>query len=256
MRGIEGRVVEFAEWVVSGLEQLRIGQLPGGGGFYQAVSAGIEGDSALNTFMNSGDPAARAELVQAIARAVAADPGFEQRLRDAAGAAQGGGPAVAGRPSFLKTAKGKLALVAAVVVVGGGIGLGVGLSGSGSGSGSGGSGFADAMKGAWNCEDIGGDGKLVIGDGTWSSGGEKGTWSQQGGKAILTLDSAPGVAYTLTNVPSGAGTIDITLRTSSKEDNSTVTAHVQGSVSEHSLAMAMLFPDGDVKPPPPLICKK
>ncbi|NUR63008.1 MAG: hypothetical protein HOV87_30785, partial [Catenulispora sp.] len=74
---------EFAEWTVSGLDQLRSGQLPAGQGLYQAVAAGLGGSPALDAFMNGGDDAARATLVQAIAQAVAANPAFEQQVRQA-----------------------------------------------------------------------------------------------------------------------------------------------------------------------------
>ncbi|WP_228555260.1 hypothetical protein, partial [Catenulispora pinisilvae] len=117
--------MEFAEWAVSGLDQLRLGQLPAGNGFYEAVSASLGGDPRLAGYMNSGDPAARAEVVQLIAAAVAANPGFEEQLRNAAAAAQTGvgGAGGGGAAAFFRTTNGMLAIVAAVVVVvGGGIG--------------------------------------------------------------------------------------------------------------------------------------
>ena len=191
--------MEFAEWAVSGLERLRLGQLPGGNGFYQAVSAGLGGDPRLDAYMNSGDPGARAELVRVIAQAAAANPGLEQYLRQAAVAAQA--PA---KPSFFKTTKGILALVAAVVVVGGGgVGLAVGLSG-------GGGDLAGSVKGTWSCASYDGvDSRsgivLTIGDGTWSVNGMSGTWKQDGQKVTLT---EPGKDLVITNVPTGTGSID------------------------------------------------
>jgi len=226
--------MEFAEWVVSGLDRLRLGQLSGGDGFYQAIATGVGDDPALSTFMSSGDPAARAELVQAIARAVTVNPEFEQRLRDAATpavAAQQSETASAAKPSFFKTTKGKLALVAtAVVVIGGGIGLGVGLSGSGD------DGFTRAMKGTWNC---GREGTLVIGDGTFNAGSFKGTWKKNGGKAIITMDAAPNTYLEVTDLPSGPGDFEVTMKGHGEDVESDPSSNVTGTVSKHSLTVAI-----------------
>ena len=174
--------MEFAEWVVSGLDQLRLGQLPAGNDFSSAASAGLGDDPRLAAYMNSGDAAARAELVQAIADAVAANPGFEQQLRTAAAAAQAQqqDPAAGGKPPFLKTTNGVLVLIAAaVVVVGGGVGLAVGLGGSGGGN------LVGMLKGTWTCQGSapghsdapGGPITFTVGDGTFSSGDTSGTFT-------------------------------------------------------------------------------
>ncbi|WP_194911251.1 hypothetical protein [Catenulispora rubra] len=59
--------------------------------------------------MNSGDPAARAELDQVVAAAVAADPGFKEQLLTAAAAA----PQARSQTPFLNITKGMLVPVAA-----------------------------------------------------------------------------------------------------------------------------------------------
>ncbi|MBW8804360.1 MAG: hypothetical protein JF587_10980 [Catenulisporales bacterium] len=223
--------MEFAEWVVSGLDQYRLGQLPGGDALYQAVSAGLGGHAVLDTYMNSGDQAAREQLVQAITQAMAADPTFEQRVRQAAASAQSTGAAAPAEPSFFKTTNGLLVLVAAaVVVVGGGIGLGVGLSGDSS------SGLAGMLKGTWTCGGEG-SGSVTIGDGTWSIGGEKGTWKQSGGKATVSNSAHPGDDIIATGMPSGAGPYDITV--AGAKDTNDVT-HIKGTVSAHKLTVTLV----------------
>ncbi|MFL6117243.1 MAG: hypothetical protein ACJ786_38705 [Catenulispora sp.] len=240
--------MEFAEWVVSGLDQLRLGRLPGGDALYQAVSAGLGDSVVLDTYLNSGDPAAREQLVQAIAQALAADPGFEQQVRQAAANAQSGSgqsaPAEPAKPPFLKTTNGLLALVAAaVVVVGGGIGLAVGLSGDS------GSGLASMLKGTWTCKGDG-DGTITIGDGTWSVGTVKGTWKQSGGKATVSSDAHLGDDITGTGVPSGAGPYDVTL-VGPKDTKDA--AHIKGTVSAHTLTVTLVAA-GD--PPSTITCTK
>ncbi|GAA1952929.1 hypothetical protein [Catenulispora subtropica] len=233
--------MEFAEWVVSGLDQLRAGRLPGGEALYQAVAAGLGDSSALDAYMNGGDAAARAGLVQAIAQALAANPGLEQQLRQAAeGArsAQGAQGTGAAGPPFFKTTNGMLVLVAAaVVVVGGGIGLGVGLSGDGSGA------LAAAMKGTWTCQPPDGaksDGPLTftVGDGTWTASSAHGTWKQDGDKVTLANSGGHGNDLVGTGVPSGTGSFDITVtpRSGSAKAES---GHVKGTVSEHKLKVTL-----------------
>ncbi|GAA1952923.1 hypothetical protein [Catenulispora subtropica] len=258
--------MDFAEWVVSGLDQLRSGQLPGGNALYQAVSAGLDGSPALDAYMNGGDAAARAGLVQAIAQALTANPGLEQQLRQAAEAAQnaqnaqnteaaqnaqilqneqGGqtaGAGAAGTP-FFKTTNGMLAIVAAaVVVVGGGIGLGVGLSGDGS------SGLADVLKGTWKCQGVeGAAGSITIGDNTWSVGSDKGTWKQDGSKATVSNSAHPGDDIAATGLPSGAGPIDVTVGSAAHPDPAD-SVHIKGSVSAHKLSLTVQLSEGGVSP--------
>ncbi|NUP47494.1 MAG: hypothetical protein HOW97_09295 [Catenulispora sp.] len=80
--------MEFAEWVVSGLDQLRAGRLPAGQSLRQAVAAGLGDSTTLDAYLDGGDDAARAALVQAIAQAAAENPAFEQQVRQAAESAQ------------------------------------------------------------------------------------------------------------------------------------------------------------------------
>jgi hypothetical protein len=237
--------MEFAEWVVSGLDQLRLGQLPAGNGLYEAATAGLGGDPRLPGYMNSGDPAARAELVQLIAGAVAANPGFEQQLRNAAAVAQSGGfagPAGGGASAFFKTTNGKLALVAAVVVVvGGGIGLGVGLSG-------GGGNLAGILKGTWTCKPPVGDEQdspvsVTIGDGTWSAGSARGTWTQSGSTGTLNDPSDSGNNIKATNLPSGTGPFDIAVSPTGGESQLGMTVHIKGTLSATKLTVTV--PGGD-----------
>lgn len=239
-----GMGMEFAEWVVSGLDQLRLGQLPAGSDFYAVASAGLGDDPRLAAYMNSGDAAARAELVQAIADAVAANPGFEQQLRTAAAAAatqpQQQGPAAGGKPPFLKTTNGMLVLIAAaVVVVGGGIGLAVGLGGSGGN-------LAGMLKGTWTCQasapghsDVS-DGPITvtIGDGTFSSGGTSGTFTQSGSTATLHVPGDPNNALTISGLPSGAGSFDVTLA-SARRTSAADRLQLKGTVSAHKLTLAL-----------------
>ena len=232
--------MEFAEWVVAGLDQLRLGQLPAGNGFYEAASAGLGGDPRLPGYMNSGDPAARAELVQLIAAAVAANPGFEQQLRYAAAAAQNTGPA---KPPFLKTTNGLLVIVvAAVVVVGGGIGLALGLSSSGGG------GLAGLLKGTWTCQAVGIDNGGVplgftVGNGTWSAGAAGGTWTQSGSTATLHDPNDSSNDVKATGLPSGAGAFDIAV--GSSDPSQLVTVHVKGTVGAHKLTVVLPSGGGD-----------
>ncbi|NUP47495.1 MAG: hypothetical protein HOW97_09300 [Catenulispora sp.] len=227
--------MEFAEWVVSGLEQLRAGPLPGGQGLYQAVAAGLGGSPVLDAFMNGGDDAARAALVQAIAQAVAENPGFEQQVRQAAAAAQGAGAGGPAKPPFLKTTNGMLvAVAAAVVVVGGGIGLGVGMSG-------GGGSLSSALKGTWHCtttdHSSDGDGStnhgtLVISDKDWSINGSGGTWKQDGGKVTLTSEEEPGDPLVVTGVPTSTGSVDTQL---GQTGGGRFSLHLKGSISSSAM---------------------
>jgi hypothetical protein len=225
--------MEFAEWIVAGLDQLRLGQLPAGNGLYEAASAGLGGDPRLPGYMNSGDPAARAELVQLIAAAVAANPGFEQQLRYAAAAAQNTAPA---KPPFLKTTNGLLVIVvAALVVVGGGIGLALGLSG-GSGD------LAGLLKGSWTCQAVGidtGGARLgfTVGDGTWSAGAASGTWTQSGSTAALHDPNDSSNNVKATGLPSGAGSFDIAV--GSTDPSQLLTVRVKGTVGAHKLTLEL-----------------
>jgi hypothetical protein len=245
--------MEFAEWVVSGLDQLRLGRLPAGTGFYEAVSAGLGNDPRLAGYMNSGDPAARAEVVQLIAAAVAANPGFEQHLRAAAAAAaQGQGQgAVGGKPPFFKTGTGVLVIVAAaVVVVGGGLGLALGLGGSGGGD------LAGMLKGTWTCHASGAGadeagGKplsFTVGDGTWSAGSASGTWKQNGSTATLH-DNGESDDIKATGLPSGGGSFDVAVGSSRSQ---LVSVHVKGTLSAHKLTVAVPGDSGDLN----LVCTK
>lgn len=241
--------MEFAEWVVSGLDQLRSGQLPAGNGLYQAVAAGLGGDPVLDAFMNGGDDTARAALVQAIAQAVAQNPAFEQQVRQAAESAQtapGAGVAAPGaKPPFLKTTNGLLVLLgAAVVVVGGGIGLAVGLSGDSGGGGGGGGALSGVVKGTWQCRGFEGQSATItVGDGTWAAGSAKGTWKQSGSKATITSQAHVGDDLLVTGVPSGAGPVDVTLG-SAKSTDPSETIHLKGTLSAHKLAVTALAPGG------------
>ena len=246
--------MEFGDWIVSGLEQLRTGNLPGGQALYQTVSGGLGGHPALDAFMNTGDPAARAQLAQLISQASAANPAFEQQLRAAASAAQGGGvgavAGVGGGPGttpFLKSSKGIMVLVAAaVLVVGGGVALAVGLSGSGSG---GTTSFAKSLEGTWTCTNPrGGSGTLTIGDGTWSAGGDSGTWTQSGGKATVTSKSHPGKDITATNVPSSGGSFDLVATGAAADSAQAPPAHIKGLVSAHELNVQFSMSASDLLP--------
>ncbi|MFL6114508.1 MAG: hypothetical protein ACJ786_24615 [Catenulispora sp.] len=242
--------MEFAKWVVSGLDQLRLGRLPGGGALYQAVSAGLGDSTVLDAYLNSGDPAAREQLVQAIAQALAADPGFEQQVRQAAANAQSGSsegaPAEPTKPSFFKTTNGLPVLVAAaVVVVGGGIGLAVGLSGDSS------SAVIGMMKGTWKCViPKGGDVSLAIGDGSWSDGYEGGAWKQSGSKLIVSEGSHPGEDVILSDLPSHAGSFNLTI---TSPLNATRVAHLTGTISTHKLTVNTGSSDGT---PSAITCTK
>ena len=230
--------MEFAEWVVSGLDQLRTGRLPAGTDFYSVASAGLGDDPRLAAYMNSGEAAARAELVQLIADAVAANPGFEQQLRTAAAQPQG---AAGGKPPFLKTTNGLLVLVAAaVVVVGGGIGLGLGLSGSGGG------GLVGILKGTWTCQASGagasdgggGPFSLTIGDGTFTAGTTSGTFTLNGSGATLHDPSDPGNDVKVTGLPSGSGSFNITVG-AARQAPGQEQIHVKGSLSAHKVVMVV-----------------
>jgi hypothetical protein len=261
--------MEFADWIVSGLDQLRAGNLPGGQALYQTVSGGLGGHPAVDAFMNTGDPAARAQLVQLITQATVTNPGFEQQLRAAAASAQGGGGGSVGggvggpvKTPFLKTSNGIVVLVvAAVLVVGGGVGLAFGLSGSSSksssgaggtsGGSSGGSGgnvgggttsFAKTLEGTWTCA----AGKITIGDGTWSVGADSGTWTQSGGKATVTSKNNPGQDISATNVPTSGGAFDIVATGGGSSANTPT--HIKGLVSAHELNVQVSVPGSDVNP--------
>lgn len=257
--------MDFADWIVAGLDRLRTGQLPGGQALYQSVSTGLGGHPALDAFLTTGDPARRAELVQLIAAAVAANPGFEQQLRASAAAAQGGGGPV--ETPFLKSSNGIMVLVAAaVLVVGGGVGLAIGLSEGGSGSGGsggtagalgansgGGQGAAggrlvSVMKGTWTCTGVGGGGTVTIGDGTWTTGGDSGTWTLNGNKATLTSKTNPGDDIDATGVPSAPGAFDITAAGPSDGSSATPPAHLTGTVSAHQLKVTLAVPGSDMNP--------
>jgi hypothetical protein len=237
-----GTDMEFAEWVVSGLDQLRLGRLPAGNGFYSVASAGLGDDPRLAAYMNSGDAAARAELVQVIADAVAANPGFEQQLRTAAAATQPPqqGPVAGGKPPFLKTTNGMLVLIAAaVVVVGAGIGLAVGLGGSGGN-------LAGMLKGTWTCQASapghsdasGGPITVTIGDGTFSSGTTSGTFTQSGSTATLHVPGDPDNALTISDLPSGAGSFVVTLA-SSRHTSASDRLQIKGTVSAHKMTLTL-----------------
>jgi hypothetical protein len=256
--------MEFAEWVVSGLDQLRSGQLPAGSGLYEAVAAGLGGDPALDAFMNGGDDAARQTLVQAIAQAAAQNPAFEQQVRQAAASAQGapdaqaagvaaGTGAAAAQPPFFKTTNGLLVLVAAaVVVVGGGIGLAVGLSGDG---GSGGGALSGAVKGTWQCTGFDGEsGSVTIGDGTWSAGSAKGTWKQSGSKVTITNQDHAGDDLLLTGAPSGVGPVDATLGPAKAKPGETI--HIKGTVSGRKLQLTAQAPGGGSDATASITCTK
>ncbi|GAA2042106.1 hypothetical protein GCM10009839_50900 [Catenulispora yoronensis] len=254
--------MEFADWVVSGLEQLRAGQLPGGQGLYQAVASGLPDTTALDAFMNGGDDTARAALVQAIAQAVAVNPAFEQQLRQAAASSQSAqgvqspGYGAAGKPPFLKTTNGILVAVAAgVIVIGGGVGLGLGLSGGGS--------LGGALKGTWNCTTVAhsadegdqpGAGTLTVGDSTWKVTGKDGqgpggTWKQDGGKVMLTEDDEPGVTATINGVPTGTGSVDTQL---SSDQSSRFAVHLKGSISSSTIDLVAAQGTDTIK----ISCKK
>ncbi|MEY9912565.1 hypothetical protein ABIA35_008827 [Catenulispora sp. MAP12-49] len=235
--------MEFAEWVVSGLDQLRLGQLPAGNDFYATASAGLGGDPRLPAYMNSGDPAARAELVQAIAAAVAANPGFEQQLRDAAAVAmQTPGHAqdpAGGKPPFLKTTNGLLAIVAAaVIVVGGGVGLAVSLGGSGGN-------LVGMLKGTWNCQasGSGADGAegpitLTVGDGTFKAGSTSGTFTQSGSTATLHNPEDAGDDIKVSGLPSGSGSFNVTVG-SARDTSGLLQLHIKGTLSANKLTMVV-----------------
>ncbi|MBS2536735.1 hypothetical protein KGQ20_28630, partial [Catenulispora sp. NF23] len=189
----------------------------------------------------SGEPAARAELVPLIAAAVAANPGFEQQLRNAAAVAQTGvggvgAPGVGGASAFFKTTNGMLAIVAAVVVVvGGGIGLGVGLGG-GSGD------LAGVLKGTWTCqipaaEDAGPIGSSIgftVGDGTWNAGTSSGTWTQNGSSVTVNDPTNPTYDMKATHLPSGTGSFDISV---SLATDSSQQAEIKGTLSDTKLTV-------------------
>ena len=231
--------MEFAEWVVSGLDQLRLGQLPAGNDFYNAASSGLGGDARLAAYMNSGEAEARAELVQLVADAVAANPEFEQQLRTAAEAAQPQG-AAGGKEPFLKTTNGMLVLIAAaVLVVGGGIGLAVGLGGSGGGN------LQAMLKGTWTCQasglgsDDAGDAlSLTIGDGTFKAGGTSGTFTQNGKTATLHNSDEPDNDLKVTGLPSGAGSFNVTMQ-AADDTSGSEQVHVTGTVSAHKIVLAL-----------------
>jgi hypothetical protein len=252
--------MDFAEWIISGLDQLRTGQLPNGQALYQTVSTGLGGHPALDAFLASGDSAARAQLVQLVAQATAANPGFEQRLRASAAVAQAGGPA---QIPFRKTTNGIVVLAAAaVLVVAGGVGLAVGVSGGGGKSGGvapgvgrgttgGGSTLVSVLLGTWTCSGGGegvGTGTITIGDGTWSAGGDAGTWTLTGGKATLTSRSNPGDDITATGVPSLPGAFDIAAGAAADGANQAPPTHLTGTVSGHQLKLTLAVPGSEMNP--------
>jgi|GEM_PF-2676083 len=240
--------MEFSEWVVSGLDQLRLGQLPAGNDFYAVTAAGLGDDPRLAAYMNSGDAAARAELVQVIAAAVAANPGFEQQLRNAAAAAQPQQGPAAGKPPFLKTTNGMLVLIAAaVVVVGGGIGLAVGLGGSGGGD------LVGMLKGTWTCQvsgpgaDGAGSGPLgfTVGDGTFKAGDTTATFTQSGSTATVHDPGDPSNVVEVSGLPSGAGSFNVTV-SSPRDPSGQRRLHIKGNLSAHKLTLAV---PNDLNPP-------
>lgn len=230
--------MEFADWIVSGLDQLRLGRLPGGNVLYQTVSTGLGGNPVVDGFMNTGDPAARAQLVQLIAQAVAMNPGFEQQLRASAAAAQGAGAGPVKTP-FLKTTNGIVVLVAAaLVVVGGGVALALSLGGSGGGD------VAGMLKGTWTCKasgagaDEAGKGPLsfTVGDGTWTAGSASGTWKQNGNKATLHDNDEPTNDITASNLPSGGGSFDVSVGNSRSK---LVAVHIKGTLAAGKLTVTV-----------------
>jgi hypothetical protein len=257
--------MEYAEWIISGLDQLRLGRLPAGNDFYNVVSDGLGDDPRLAAYMNSGSPQARAELIQLVADAVAANPGFEERLRTAAAIAQPEPQPQSpdgGKKPFFKTTNGMLvAVAAAVVVVGGGIGLGLALSAGGSnaagmhGGGSvagthgGGSSVAGMLKGAWTCNASGSafdDGgvpfTLTVGDGVWRAGIASGTWTQNGSTATIHDDLDTPANHKVTGLPSGAGPFDVSVATVNEDSRP---RDLTGTISAHRLTAAMTDADGD-----------
>jgi hypothetical protein len=264
--------MEFAEWVVAGLDQYRTGQLPGGDAFFQAVWSRLGGDARLTAFMNTGDPAARQALVALIGQAVQYDPGFEQQLRAAVSSqptavynqpagyqpayAQtdhtqpGYGPpgygAPAAKPSFFKTTGGIITVVVLVLALVGGIGLAVGLGG-GSGGG-GGSSLAQDLRGTWHCtatapggtDNAGGE--LQIGDGTWSAGDAHGTWKQDGSTVKITYDGKTSVV-TLTGVPDTTGPFDATIESTKTPDRK---EQLSGSTSKTAVNLKLSLKNGGI----------
>lgn len=153
----------------------------------------------------------------------------------------------ASRPSFFKTGNGKVVLAAgaAVVVIGGGFGLALGLSGGSSGGGGGSGNLVGLLKGTWACQpgDEGGktaDGGslgFTVGDGTWSAGSARGTWTQSGTTAILHDAGDSENDVKATGMPAGAGAFAITLGTT--DGSGLVQVHVKGDLAPDKLTVTV-----------------
>lgn len=259
--------MEFAEWVVSGLEQYRLGRLPTGDAFFQTVWNRFGSDPRLTAFLNSGDPGARQALVGLIGQAVQQDPGLEQQLRAATpggsmGVATPTGPAetvtalpvygtpgfgqpaypapgygapAAKRPFFKTTGGIVTAAVVVLALVGGAVALAMSAGGDK---------LTDAVKGTWHCsttvpgtsDKVTGD--LTIGDGTWSAGDQHGTWKQSGGTVTVTSAGEDSVISAL--LPGSTGTVDTTIHSSK---SAAKTEKLTGTTSKTALDLKLSLPE-------------
>lgn len=225
--------MEFAEWVVAGLDQYRTGQLPQGQVFFTVVWNRLGTDPRVTAFMNTGDPAARQALLELVAQTLAEDPAFGPALQAAApadGAAVG-----SGKKPFLKSTAGIVTIaVVAVAAIGGGVVLAT----SG-----GGKGLMGKLKGTWHCsptagtddtgDSLGGTKDVTIGDGTWSVPGGQGTWKLNGG--TLSLSSATSkAAMPITGIPDDYGPIHATAKGLDASDGN---LDITGTASKNALVL-------------------
>lgn len=271
--------MEFAEWVVSGLEQYRLGRLPAGDAFFQTVWSRFGSDPRLTAFLNTGDPGARQALTGLIAHTVRQDPGFEHQLRAAApggsgvapgapaspagpaetmtalpvygtpGFGQGFGPGL-GQPGYPAAGDGAPApkrsffkttggVVTAVVLV---LALAGGVVAVAMSAG-GGDKLSDALKGTWHCSTaLPGETDKATGDLTIGDG----TWSvgdQHGtwrqSGGTVTVTSEGEDSVVTASIPGSTGTIDTTLHDSGPGAK---TEKLTGTTSKTALNLKLSLP--------------
>lgn len=218
--------MEFAEWVVDGLDRYRTGQLPNGQAFYTVVWNRLGTDARVTAFMNGGDPLARQALLELVAQTLEADPEFGPALQ----AAAPDEVAAAKRP-FYKAPAGIAAIAVVVLALAGG-GVALALSG---GSG----GLLTQLKGTWHCKPANSAGALAtdltVGDGTWKAGQQSGTWKQDGGTLSLSAPGNP-KALKVTGVPGGFGALHATVQGPTAADGN---MDVSGTTAKNKLDVTL-----------------
>lgn len=218
--------MEFAEWVVDGLDRYRTGQMQNGQAFYTVVWNRLGTDARVTAFMNAGDPLARQALVDLVAETLEADPEFGPALQAAAPS-----DAPAAKRPFYKAPAGIAALAVVVLALAGG-GVALALSG---GSG----GLVSQLKGTWHCKPANPAGAistdLTVGDGTWKAGNQSGTWKADGGTLSLSAPGSP-KALKVTGVPGGFGSIHATVEGPTAGDGN---MEITGTTAKNKLDVTM-----------------